>query len=715
MTGTRQTDPMQWVHMVPELAFLANSSPVIGKPEQSNPFVCEQHNGIWTPVFGKPFLENEEAVSFYGRMALEMAFLLNGLPAHDVKKYLNRIWVACARSAARWWKASGGAIEKYPETWVEMLAADRLPDMEWLQRVCQQHLSSALPSVNDPQGFAGQTENDDDFCQWVQRVWPYLGSSDVLMAEGGDERLGLDPQTHQNRYGCTYRPSVTGGQYSSSTASSPSLHAFNAVEQCRLDLVRDMLAQPPEKPLLALEADIKAFLAQYYGVEKADNCILAPSGTDSVLAALALSLAVNPAVGVVLAGVEETGSGVPLATQGRHFASTTALGFRVRKSEKIAGFPAGTQLVTAPLRTENGELNSRQNIFHICQQQIHNAVQAGQRVLLYLLDTSKTGQLVPDMQVVQALCHTYPGQIDVVVDACQARLMPERIKAYLQQDWAVMVTGSKFYTGPAFCGALLLPETWRQRLDHAVLPSGLAAYFNQAEWPACKATTSLNNGFNLGLLLRWVGACAEIERFSHVPASEKTVRLEQFLGGIRHILEQDETIELLPDTLVKRDALPHAWDQQQTIFSFLVNGGGNTGITPVLNLAECRQLHVWLKQDLSGDLPFGCPDTAYQIMARGYQLGQPVAVPYARVKGQMAGALRISVSARHISGSDMPQGMTYQTYLEQEIQNVQDALQKVSLILRYWPFLQKAEDKAASAQPENIVNVEAEALLPVAL
>ncbi|MEW9296810.1 hypothetical protein AB2M16_00045, partial [Acetobacter oryzifermentans] len=57
---------------------------------------------------------------------------------------------------------------------------------------------------------------------------------------------------------------------------------------------------------------------------------------------------------------------------------------------------------------------SRQNIFHICQQQIHKAIQAGQRVLLYLLDTSKTGQLVPDMQVVQALCHTYPGQIDVV-------------------------------------------------------------------------------------------------------------------------------------------------------------------------------------------------------------------------------------------------------------------------------------------------------------
>ena len=715
MTGTRQTDPMQWVHMVPELAFLADSSFVIGKAEQSDPFVCEKRNGVWGPVFGEAFLDNKETACFYARMALEMVFLLNSLSAHNVKEYLNRIWVACARSAARKWKASGGAVKSNPETWIEVLAAETLPDMEWLQKVCRQQVSSVFPAINGPHVVSAQTENDDDFCLWVQRVWPYLGSSDVLMAEGGDERLGLDPQTHQNRYGCTYRPSATGGQYSSSTASSPSLHAFNAVERCRLELVRDMLTQPPEKPLLALAEGIKAFLAQYYGVEKPDNCILASSGTDSVLAALALSLVVNPAVGVVLAGVEETGSGVPLATQGRHFANTTALGFRVRKSEKIAGFPAGTQLVTAPLRTENGKLNSRQNIFHICQQQIHNAVQAGQRVLLYLLDTSKTGQLVPDMQVVQALCHTYPGQIDVVVDACQARLMPERIKAYLQQDWAVMVTGSKFYTGPAFCGALLLPETWRQRLDDAVLPSGLVAYFNQAEWPACNATASLNNGFNLGLLLRWVGACAEIRHFANVPASEKMSRLEQFLSGIRHILEQDQTIELLPDALVKRDALPNAWDQQQTIFSFLIHAGGNSGMTPVLNLAECRQLHVWLKQDISGYLPFGCPDTAHQIMARSYQLGQPVAVPYARVCGQMAGALRISVSARHISGSDMPAGMAYQTYVEQEIQNVQNALEKISLILRYWPFLQKAEEKPASGQLENMVGVEAEALLPVAL
>lgn len=175
MTGTRQTDPMQWVHMVPELAFLADSSPVIGKPEQSNPFVCEQHSGVWTPVFGKPFLENEETASFYGRMALEMAFLLNGLPAQDVKKYLNCIWVACARSAARWWKASGGAVENCPEVWVEALAADRLPEMEWLQKLCQQQLSSVLLSANDQQVFPFKQKMIMIFANGCSALGPILG------------------------------------------------------------------------------------------------------------------------------------------------------------------------------------------------------------------------------------------------------------------------------------------------------------------------------------------------------------------------------------------------------------------------------------------------------------------------------------------------------------------------------------------------------------
>ncbi|MEW9296811.1 hypothetical protein AB2M16_00050 [Acetobacter oryzifermentans] len=213
-------------------------------------------------------------------------------------------------------------------------------------------------------------------------------------------------------------------------------------------------------------------------------------------------------------------------------------------------------------------------------------------------------------------------------------------------------------------------------LDHAVLPSGLVAYFNQAEWPACKATASLNNGFNLGLLLRWVGACAEIKRFSDVPATEKIHRLGSFWVNTPYSGAGSDN-RAIARYLCKAERSARCVDQQQTIFSFLINGGGNSGMTPVLNLEECRQLHVWLKQDISGYLPFGCPDSVYQIMARNYPVRTACCCALCTGARANGGALRISVSARHISGSDMPTGMAYQTYLDQEIQNVQYVMEKI--------------------------------------
>ena len=47
--------------------------------------------------------------------------------------------------------------------------------------------------------------------------------------------------------------------------------------------------------------------------------------------------------------------------------------------------------------------------------------------------------------------------VDVLVDACQMRLPLERIRACLAAGWMVLVTGSKFFGGPPFAGALLVP------------------------------------------------------------------------------------------------------------------------------------------------------------------------------------------------------------------------------------------------------------------
>ena len=57
----------------------------------------------------------------------------------------------------------------------------------------------------------------------------------------------------------------------------------------------------------------------------------------------------------------------------------------------------------------------------------------------------------------------WPGRVQVVVDACQMRLGRPRLKKYLDRGYLVIVTGSKFFTGPAFSGALLVPAGLARR------------------------------------------------------------------------------------------------------------------------------------------------------------------------------------------------------------------------------------------------------------
>ena len=59
-------------------------------------------------------------------------------------------------------------------------------------------------------------------------------------------------------------------------------------------------------------------------------------------------------------------------------------------------------------------------------------------------------------------CAGSPNSADdkvmIVIDACQARLGRARIRWYLERGFPVLLTGSKFFTGAPFSGALLVPE-----------------------------------------------------------------------------------------------------------------------------------------------------------------------------------------------------------------------------------------------------------------
>jgi hypothetical protein len=145
------------------------------------------------------------------------------------------------------------------------------------------------------------------------------------MERGGDARLRVDPHTGLNGYGSSHRLRPWAVTYASSTASSVSERGYAGAEAPRRRILRGaLLGRPADTEATAIRAELSA----HYDLPSGSGVVLAPSGTDCELLALALvQLEPHPgATTSLLMALEETGSGVPLAAIGRHFANDTARG-----------------------------------------------------------------------------------------------------------------------------------------------------------------------------------------------------------------------------------------------------------------------------------------------------------------------------------------------------------------------------------------------------
>lgn len=689
MFARNLTEALLHVLERPELRLLAAECRVSLDPRVTHPFHVLAGRQV---VLGSPCLGEQRVVAFHLRHALELA-VLSGTQEPDSVRQLRRSFSA-ARTAARFWMLDAPADLPAPEPWVRALASAQPPERDALPQL----FAALYPLVGQPGGAVEYSPAQwDAFYAWLTQAWALIGPVEALMAEGGDARLTVDVRTGLNHYGCSHRPRPWAVTFASSTASSLSERGFTGGETARVQLAQAVLENTGPQALQALAQDVRHFLAEWFGLAGADHVVLASSGTDVALAVLALSVQPGQPVTVVLTAPEETGSGVPLASHGQHFAQETALGTSVSKGALVDGFPQDTVCVALPLRDAQGALRPEAEVTAACGQEIRTHLAQGRRVLLHVLDLSKTGLLAPDLKELEALCDAHPGQLDVVVDACQARLMPERVQAYLARGWAVMVTGSKFFTGPPFCGALLLPDVWKARLDHGALPAGLAAYANRCEWPASPACQGLASGFNHGLLLRWKAAQAEMAALSAIPAGVIAERLQGFLSALARGIEANPDLTFLPQPSPRRASLPGDWDRQQTILSFLVRAPENAGESanvheqahgaPPLDLARCRKLYQWLNADLS-------PYVAQQhkeLAGLLCHIGQPVPIPHAQAAGGLVGALRLSAGARLVSGEPSHEGLDAKARMAREIQDALRVLEKISLILTYWEVLAQVD------------------------
>lgn len=403
-----------------------------------------------------------------------------------------------------------------------------------------------------------------------------LPETGQLLVSGGDARIVPDPASGLNKYGCGVLPDPGLLAFGSATASTISQAGFIAADRLRERLLGASFSEPIEATYAREMQRIRSELLSEVS-DLAVQLVFSASGTDAhALAARCVSSG-HP-LRVVMVEENETGSGV-----------------------KSALCSPGCVVDLVPLRTNEGELRAATEVDCEVSALVEVAVAQSERVLLIMVDQSKTGLVAPSVACVAELHRRYP--VEVLVDACQFRIAQPTLRAYLQQGFMVALTGSKFFTGPSFSAALLLPEKFDQ------LASGEV---------------------NLGLLLRWEAALVEWRRFCALPQDEVVRCLLLFAEAVRHRLANDSCFEPLAAPGLDRRPLTESsgWDCIQTIFPFLLHCVDLSGKKNPLDRERVQQVYRRLHDERC-------------------QFGQPVACGVR--EGIPVSALRLCLGARQIS------------------------------------------------------------------
>ncbi len=472
-----------------------------------------------------------------------------------------------------------------------------------------------------------------------------------LLVAGGDERITLNPSTGLNKYGCQPFPDSELLTFGSSTASVISETGYSIATQLHRQLLNALKSES--------QAAVYAQKMQELCRQWLDLCdlsdldglelIFSPSGTDThgLVAQYVGREALKPTL-VIMAEATETGSGVLSALTQNPFFS-----------------PNNVEVQQVLIRLEDGTPRLLSDIDLEVAALVTQAVSARQRVLLILVDQSKTGLLAPSPACVMALHKLYPDMVEVLVDACQFRLGLPTLRAYLKQGFMVALTGSKFLTGPSFSAVLLLPKNVAKRFQ--------------------KNANSSFQVSDFGPVLRFAVALDELRRFRTVNLSAALAFMQAFAEAISQRLESDPHFEPLP--VLKFDRRPlisvNNWDHLQTIFPFLLYKPETSQRIP-LNREQTATIYQQLQSEFVAKVPTGVQSplltavpnaSETDIASIRCQLGQPVAC--GNRNDIPVSALRLCLSSRLLVEATSGDGIG-----EAIIKKALQVLDKTALLIR---------------------------------
>ncbi|MDD2865301.1 MAG: hypothetical protein PHC99_11370 [Methylococcales bacterium] len=382
-----------------------------------------------------------------------------------------------------------------------------------------------------------------------------------LLISGGDERLALNADG-LNKYGCSPCPDDDEVlAFSSSTATPISSANFAIADTLRLHLEQENFSEKIHHQEMHRQ---KATWRELIDLEESTRIIFSPSGTD--LHHLVSSQMASNSLVIMIEG-NETGSGVACALTQNNDVEVVAISLRFAN-----GLPRPISQIDA-------------EVIALAQQ----AISQNRDVLLILADQSKTGMIAPSLNCAMSLKNQFKNRLNVLVDACQFRLCNATLKNYLQQNFMIALTGSKFLAAPSFSAMLILPSS----IEFTDKPEEI----------------------NFGLLLRMEIALHQYRIFCTLTDAQIQTVIGDFTKSISHYLNNSPHFELLEMPILARNTCN--WDSLPTIFPFLL-------------LRDNEPLSITQMREIYQQLPLQNPRC---------QLGQPV------ILGEEKSALRLCLSA----------------------------------------------------------------------
>jgi hypothetical protein len=341
---------------------------------------------------------------------------------------------------------------------------------------------------------------------------------------------------------------------------------------------------------------IKALLQDRYTNDF--NIFFAPSGSDLCYYPLMFSRIKHPNKPILslITCPEELGTGSILANTGKYFSEKTQILPSIEKGQPIRE-DLDIEYILFPARDKDGSINNHKKA-------IYEAVEkhrSTHHIIVNLVIGSKSG-IEDHISIIEE----GPKDVTWVVDLCQMRATPKLFNELLSMNCLLMITGSKFYQSPPFCGALLVPENYARDMSKQAVSNEVTKGFDTiySKFDIPPSYRNLRNNFqdfeNIGLTLRWEAAICESELLTNHSEREVTYAISTWNKQLKEYITAKPIFNIMVDQDVTN----------KSIISFLITKNGQ-------NLTNEQLKMVYEELCLNGKKYF----PKYERLS----IGQPVA------------------------------------------------------------------------------------------